>query len=137
MKEDIQIPKVEGVSVAVVAEMNEDATAEIYNVYLVNLRDTAIDNVLVSSTGYGLNFMTGEDVKTSTLRHFIGRMAAKSFVKIEPIFEELFGISNQYWLSFYVGKQVYDKKFIFLPETITAENMIRVPLLNMRGVMIQ
>ena len=38
MKKDIEIPKVENISVAVVKELNEEKTVEIYNVYLINQR---------------------------------------------------------------------------------------------------
>ncbi len=136
MKQDIEIPKVTGVSVAIVTEANEEKTAQVHNVYLLNLKDIRIENVMVSSSGYGQNLTTGEEIRTSTLRHYIGEMKSKSFKKIEPIMEEVFGLNNQFWVSFYVNKQVFDKKFIFLPETIVEGNKIVVPLINQRGVMI-
>lgn len=136
MKKDIDIPKVENISVAVVKELNEEKTNEIFNVYLINLKDSGIDNVLVSSKGYGENKSTGEQIKTSTLRHFIGDLGAQDYAKIEPIIEEVFGISNEYWVSFYSGGKIHDKKFIFLAESITEDNMINVPLINKKGVVI-
>jgi len=136
MKKDINIPTVENISVAVIKELNEEKTAEVYNVYLINQKDTLIKNAMVSSKGYGENKTTGEKVKTSALRHFIGDIDGKDFAKIEPIVEDVFGLNNEYWVSFYQGSQVYDKKFIFLAETICEENMIKVPILNKRGVLI-
>ncbi|MBL7898559.1 MAG: hypothetical protein JNJ99_08495 [Crocinitomicaceae bacterium] len=136
MKSDINIPKVENIAVAVVKEWNDEKTAEVYNVYLLNLKNHIIRNALVSSQGYGENAVTGESIKTSTLRHFIGDMDGRSFAKIEPIIEEVFGLSNEYWVSFYENNQILDKKFIFLAESITDENMKLVPLINKKGVMI-
>ncbi len=136
MKKDLDIPKVENISVAVVKEMNDEKTAEVFNVYLLNMKDSGIENVLVSSKGYGTNTNTGEQVKTSTLRHFIGDVDAKDYARIEPIMEEVFGISNEYWVSFYSGGKIHDKKFIFLAESITDGNMINVPLLDKKGVVI-
>lgn len=136
MKEDIQIPKVENIAVAVVREMNEENTEHVYNVYLLNFKKSIIRNALVSSKGYGQNATTGESVRTSTLRHFIGDMDGQSYAKIEPIIEEVFGLSNEYWVSFYENNQIHDKKFVFLAESITEENMINVPLINKKGVMI-
>lgn len=136
MKQDIPIPKVENIAVAVVKELNEEKTAEVYNVYLLNLKKSIIRNALVSSKGYGQNAVTGEALKTSTLRHFIGDLDGGSYAKIEPIMEEVFGLSNEYWVSFYENNQILDKKFIFLAESITDENMINVPIINKRGVMI-
>ena len=136
MRKDIEIPKVEDVSVAVVKEMNDEKTAEIYNVYLLNQKQVLIESVLVSSKGYGENKSTGEKIQTSVLRHFIGNVDAKSFAKIEPIVEQVFGISNEYWVSFSLNGKMYDKKYIFLAETIIDENMITVPIIEQKGVMI-
>lgn len=136
MKKDINIPKVENISVAVVKELNEEKTTEVFNVYLINQKKSVIKNALVSSKGYGENKTTGEKVKTSTLRHFIGDVEAKDFAKIEPIMEEVFGLNNEYWVSYFEGSQMFDKKFIFLAETICDENMRNIPLLNKRGVLI-
>jgi len=70
------------------------------------------------------------------LRHSLGNIEAKSFVQVELIEEQVFGLTNEYWLSYYLGNQIYDKKFIFVPESIVETNMIRIPLLNKAGVMI-
>ena len=136
MKKDIHIPKVENISVAVVKELNEDKTANIYNVYLLNLKKSLIKNTLVTSKGYGENKKTGEKIKTSTLRHFIGDIEGQDYAKIEPIMEDVFGLNNEYWVSYFEGSQMFDKKFIFLAESISEENMISIPILNKTGVMI-
>jgi hypothetical protein len=136
MRKDIEIPKVEDVSVAVVKEMNDEKTAEVYNVYVINQKDEQIDSVLVTSKGYGENKSTGEKIKTSVLRHFIGDVEAKAFAKIEPIVETVFGISNEYWVSFSLNGKMYDKKYVFLAETIIDDNMITIPIIEEKGVMI-
>ena len=136
MKKDIEIPKVDNIAVAVVKELNEEKTAEVFNVYLINQKKSPIKNAMVSSKGYGENKTTGEKVKTSTLRHFIGDVDGNDYAKIEPIVEEVFGLNNEYWVSFYQGSQMYDKKFIFLAETICDENMIKVPVKEQKGVVI-
>ncbi len=136
MKKDIEVPKVEGISVAIVKEWNEEHSHEIFNVYLLNLKDEAIQNVLVSSKGYGIDGLTGEKIGTSTLRHSLGEVKAKSAMKIEPIVEEVFGINNEYWVSFFAADQLFDKKFIFLAETVIEANMVTIPLLALKGVII-
>jgi hypothetical protein len=137
MKKDIEIPSVEGVSVAVVKELNEEKTYEVYNVYILNLKEVELTNVMVSSKGYGINSLTEERINTSVLRHFLGNIGAKSIAKIEPIVEEVFGINNEYWVSFFDGDRMFDKKYIFLAETIIESNMIKVPLMeDARGVVI-
>lgn len=134
MKKDISPPEVENIAVAVVKEENELGES-IWNVYLINLKKEKIEGVLVSSQGYG-NF-NNEDVRTSTLRHFMDELESHSYKKIEPILENLFGLNNEYWVSFYINKVMYDKKYIFLPESIREENFIPIPYLNKKGVMIR
>ena len=56
---------------------------------------------------------------------------------IEPIDEQTFGLNNEYWLSYYIGRDIYDKKFIFLPESIVEMNFTRLPVVNKVGVMIR
>jgi hypothetical protein len=132
MKEDIYYPKVEDIAIAIIQEKQKD---EFWGVYLVNLKEDIIINVLISSKGYGIH--EGEDVKTSTLRHYFTEIQPKSFVKIEPINPLLFKLSNEYWVSFYLEKELYDKKYVFLPESIIQENLTDIPLIGKRGVMIR
>lgn len=134
MKKDINPPEVTDIAIAVVKETNEKGELE-WNVYLINLKKVAIEGVLVTSTGYGL--LQGEGRKTSTLRHFLDVVPAQSFVKIEPIVENVFGLNNEFWLSFYINKVMYDKKYIFLAESISESNFIKIPILNKKGVMIK
>lgn len=134
MKKDITYPVVEDVSVAIIKEQNEN-NETVWNAYLLNLKNNSIEGVLVSSTGYGE--INGEKRITSTLRHFLDVIPSRSYSKIEPIIEDVFGLSNEYWVSFYINKVMYDKKYVFLPETINEEYFITVPLLNKKGVMIK
>jgi len=56
---------------------------------------------------------------------------------IEPITKEVFGLSNEYWVSFTLNNQLLDKKFVFLAETIVDSNFVNVPIINKRGVLIK
>lgn len=132
MIKDIVFPEVEDVAVAVV---QEHEGLDEYNVYLINLKFAAIKNVLVTSTGYGL--INEEHKKTSTLRHFFEEIKQHDYIIIEPITKEVFGLSNEYWVSFTLNGQMFDKQFIFLPETIVESNMVNIPVLNKKGVLIK
>lgn len=135
MKEELKGPKVEGISVAVAFETAETGD-RIYNVYLLNKTNQELENVLVSSKGYGVNAVSNENIQTSVLRHSLGNVAAHSAQKIEPIMEQVFGLSNEYWVSYWIGAKMYDKKFVFLAETITENNTIELPILAVQGVML-
>lgn len=134
MKKDIPIYEVKDIAIAVVKEENELAQT-VWNVYMLNLKNKPIEGILVTSKGYGL--VNGEKIVTSTLRHFLDTLPPQSFMKIEPIMEDVFGLNNEYWISFYQHKILYDKKYIFLAESITEDNLISIPLINKPGVMIK
>jgi len=134
MKKDIPDNIVEDIAVAVALE-SESIEAKSWYVYLINLKRVAIENVLVTSKGYGEK--NGEPVKTSVLRHMFPKVEAGAFVLIEPIDESTFGLNNEYWLSYYIDGNIYDKKFIFLPESIIDSNFIKLPVVNKPGVMIR
>jgi hypothetical protein len=135
MKEGLLGPKVENVAFAVVEETIENNDT-MYYVYLLNLRDDIMEGIIVTSTGYGENANTGERIRTSTLRHSLEVLLPNEAAKIEPIMEDVFGLANEYWVSFWVNDVMYDKKFVFLPETISPSKMKLIPLLGVRGVMI-
>ncbi|MFN5706377.1 MAG: hypothetical protein ACK45U_11055, partial [bacterium] len=62
MKSDLPENIVEDIAIAVVLE-EEHVESSSWKVYLLNLKDIEIENVLVSSKGYGT--LNGEQVKTS------------------------------------------------------------------------
>lgn len=136
MREELKGPVVEDVAVAVVQEQNE-VGENIYNVYLLNLREDIIEGIIITSRGYGNNVKTGEAVKTSMLRHCIELMLPNEAAKIEPIIEEVFGLSNEYWVSFYINDVMHDKKFVFVAESISEQNMKLIPVLGSKGVIIK
>src|SRR5690606_17814011 len=133
MKKDLPLNIVEDISIAVVLE-NETHEAKHWTVYLINGKDITLKHVFVTSKGYGLE--DGNEVKTTTLRHFVGDVARQSSTKIEAIDTEIFGLTNEYWLNYYIDETIYDKKYIFLPESIVDENITKIPLINKPGVLI-
>lgn len=137
MRKDIPILPIKEVGVAVIESWNEEKSHNIYDVYVINYSDVKLKNVLVSSKGYGENKSTGEHIKTSVLRHALGDLEPFEFKKIEPIIEEVFGINNEYWLSYFEENNMLDKKFIFLAETIQPKNFIQVPIIFKKGVLIK
>lgn len=135
MKDSLKGPKVENIFIAAVQEPGEDGN-DVFNVYIINNKDITIEGVLVSSVGYLINEKSGEKTQTSMLRHSLDTMSPDSFKKVEPIMEDVFGLNNEYWVSFWINNVMYDKKFIFLPETIKAENFTKIPVIEKKGVLI-
>jgi len=134
MRKELMGPKVENISVAVV--QHEKEGEKTYDVYILNLGKEIIEGVIITSKGYGLNPESGAKVETSTLRHTLEVLLPNEAAKIEPIMEEVFGLANEYWVSFWIEDKMYDKKFVFVAESISESNMRKIPVLGSKGVMI-
>lgn len=135
MREELKGPKVENVSVALV-EIPLDNDVKEYIIYLLNLRDDIIEGIIVASTGYGVNPKTGEEVKTSTLRRGIELMLPNEAARIEPIMPELFHLTNEFWVSFWIDDVMYDKRFLFLPGSIKQEEFKLIEILGYKGILL-
>jgi hypothetical protein len=134
MIKDIPKLKVEDIAIAIVPsdEENDDG---LWDTYLINLKEETIKNVLINSNGYGE--IDGEKIKTTTLRHFFEEIPGLYMVKIEPIQMKLFGITNEYWVSFVYDGHMYDKKYVFVNGSIAKDNFTTIPFINKKGVMIR
>jgi hypothetical protein len=132
MIKDIEIPEVKNVTIAVVRKQSVGETPE-WLVYLINNNNAAIENTLVSSRGYGMK--TGEQQKTSILRHFLETIQPKGYALIEPIDPALFHLNNEYWVSYYMQGKLFDKRFVFVPETICEENLTFIKELELEGIL--
>jgi hypothetical protein len=132
MKKDIEIPEVKNVKLAVTRKKNIGESDE-WRVHIINNNDHPIENTIVASKGYGEN--DGEQQKTSTLRHFLETIEANSTMLIEPIDPSVFHLNNEYWVSYYVGNKIHDKRFVFVPDTICEANITFIKELEMEGVL--
>ncbi len=130
MKSDFIIPKVKGVEIAVVRRPED---MEFWDVYLINRNRFGLKNILVASRGYGT--LDGKSQKTSTLRHLIETLDPDSFVKIEPIKKDVFHLTNEYWVSYYLDGEIYDKKYIFLPDSIQEKHVSSISGFEMEGIL--
>tara|TARA_S200000501_G_scaffold350974_1_gene368459 strand:+ start:414 stop:602 length:189 start_codon:yes stop_codon:yes gene_type:complete len=58
-----------------------------------------------------------------------------SSVLIESISPGIFHFTNEFWISFYIGRQTYDKKYIYLSSSIDAMNLSYINELKLNGVL--
>lgn len=127
MKKDIPFLPVEGIQVVVARKLNELNQYD-WQVFLINQNKTTIQNVFVTSQGYGE--VKDEKVKTSTMRHFFTHIEPGEHQLIETIMPEVFHLNNEFWVSYFIGNQIYDKKFIFVPDSIVEANLVPIPALD-------
>lgn len=136
MKKDIDFTPVTGIYVTIARRLNELNQPE-WHVYLINRNETPITNVFVTSKGYSgdeANPNTAQQ-RTSTLRHYFADIPAAQSVLVEPIMPDVFHLNNEYWVSYFIGNQLFDKKFIFVPDSVVEQNLVLIPELNLEGVL--
>ena len=100
--------------------------------FLLNNNDFALDTVIIASEGYGTQ-PDGQAVRTSTLRYHFPEIGPQSATPIELIDPAVFHLTNQYWVSYYREGQIFDKKFVFVPDSLVAANFSRLDLLDGRA----
>lgn len=106
------MPKVTGVKLCIGKSTNELGESE-WHVYLINKNLIELTNVMIVSKGYE---STDKDArKTSTLRHMIEQVDGQTVAKVESISPEVFSFYNEFWISYYIVNEVFDKKFIIEP----------------------
>lgn len=131
MKKDIDFSPVTGVKLAIAKEETANGTA--WAVYIINLNLIELNTVMITSKGYGE--LNGEKRQTSTLRHFIKELGPQCIAKVEPIDPSVFALTNEFWVSYYIMDQIFDKKFIFTPGSFDASLQQMIPELGLEGVL--
>lgn len=129
MKKDIEIPVAKDVHVAMIREWNKEFLDKDWNAYIINDRNTPIEMTMVVSKGYD------KDRKSSTMRHGIGDMQPKSFRKIEVVQEDVLGLNNEFFVTFYADNKLYEKRFVFEKNTVKENNLVQIQLIDKEGIM--
>lgn len=130
MKKDIDFHPVTGVKLAIAREEKEGE--EEWAVYIINNNLIELNTLMITSKGYGT--ISGEMRKTSVLRHMIEELGAQCIAKVEPIDPALFTLNNEFWVSYYILDQIFDKKFIFVKGSMHQENIHYIPEIDLYGV---
>ncbi|WP_298509516.1 hypothetical protein [uncultured Kordia sp.] len=131
MKKDIEIPVVEGVYMAVVQEYNEIYKTDDWNAYIINDKEVDLEMILVVSRGYDA------ERETSTMRHKLEKLPAKSYAKAEWMQEDVFALNNEFRVTFFEGNKMYDKTYLFRKNTINTKAFQPIPLMDTKGILVK
>lgn len=130
MKKDINFHPVTGIKLAIAKE-EKDGNEE-WAVYIINKNLIEINTLMITSKGYGQ--VSGENKKTSVLRHLIEELGPQSIARVEPIDPALFSLNNEFWVSYFILDQIFDKKFIFVKGSMHQDNITYIPEIDLYGV---
>jgi hypothetical protein len=62
-------------------------------------------------------------------------LGSESVAKVEPIDPDVFVMNNEFWVSYYILDQIFDKKFIFTEGSMNPSNVRMIPELGLEGVL--
>ena len=131
MKKDIDIPKVENVSLAISQEYNEAFKSNDHYAYLINHKDVALEMVLILSHG------SDEERSTSTMRHKIETLPPNSFAKVELMLEELMALDNHFKITFFENNKMFEKEFILKKNSLKEGSLRHIDIVNQRGILLK
>lgn len=131
MKQDIDFSPVTGVKLAIAKSETEIGVQ--WDVYILNLNLIELKTIMITSKGYGI--LDGEKRQTSTLRHMIEELGPESIAKVESIDPAVFNLTNEFWVSYYILDQIFDKKFIFTPGSFDPAHLRYIPELGLEGIL--
>jgi len=133
MQKDLIFPEIKNVYIAVVQEWNDDFGANVWVAYLVNHQEEEIDNIMVVTKASGT--IQEEMRKTSLLRHAYPVLGAFSATKIELIPPDLEVLDNEFMVTFFQGKTLYDKKYFITKAQFADKNLQPIPVLDKEGIL--
>ena len=131
MKKDIEIPKVEGVYIAVVSEYNEIYKTQDWNAYIINDKNVDLEVVLIVTSGYSENKMT------SIFRKKLDVLPKKSYAKIELMQEDIFALNTEFKVTFFEGNAMFEKTYLFRKNTINEKALQSIPLMKAKGILVK
>lgn len=129
MKKDIEIPESRDIHIAAVREKHEEFKSLDWNAYIINDRKEAVEMVLIVSKGEGNN------KATSTMRHSIKVLPAKSFAKIEFLQDEVLQLNNQFSVTYFADGKMYEKIFNFRKNSVKEKDAVELPVMPQKGIL--
>ena len=131
MKKDIQIPEVKDVYLAVALEYNKVHRVDDWNVYLINQKNEPLEMVLIVSKGFD------DSKETSTMRHKLDVLPAKSGAKIEFMQEEILQLDNEFKVTFFENNVLQEKTFLVKKNTVKKDSIKPIEYLDKDGILIE
>ena len=71
------------------------------------------------------------------MRHTIALLPARSYAKIEYLQDKVLELNNSFKVTFFAGNEMFDKTYLFRQNTINDQALQRLPLMQLRGVLVK
>jgi hypothetical protein len=127
MKKDLDIEEVSGVYIAFLPNRDN------WSVYIINNRKESLETVIVNASGEGK--LDGKEKQTATLRFLLNDIPAESVKPFELLLPDSLKLSHRYWVSYYIGNRIFDKKFVYTPE-MYEDDLQDLPVFGSPGILL-
>ena len=127
MKKDLDIEEVSGVYIAFLPNRDN------WSVYIINNRKESLETVIVNASGEGK--LEGKEKQTATLRFLLNDIPAESVKPFEILLPDSLKLSHRYWVSYYIGNRIFDKKFVYTPE-MYEDDLQDLPVFASPGILL-
>jgi hypothetical protein len=127
MKKDLDIEEVSGVYIAFLPNRDN------WSVYIINNRKDSLETVIVNASGEGK--LEGKEKQTATLRFLLNDIPAESVKAFEILLPDSLKLSHRYWVSYYIGNRIFDKKFVYTPE-MYEDDLQDLPVFGSPGILL-
>jgi hypothetical protein len=127
MKKDLDIEEVTGVYIAFLPNRDN------WSVYIINNRKEPIETVIINASGEGK--LQGIEKHTATLRFLLNDIPAESVKPFELLMPDSLKLSHRYWVSYYIGNRIFDKKFVYEP-AMYDDDLQDLPVFGSPGILL-
>lgn len=127
MKKDLDIQEVIGVYIAFLPNRDN------WSVYIINNRKEPLETVIINASGEGN--VQGQEKHTATLRFLLNDIPAESVKSFEVLMPESLKLNHRYWVSYYVGNRIFDKKFVYTP-SMYDDDLQDLPVFGSPGILL-
>jgi hypothetical protein len=127
MKKDLDIEEVSGVYIAFLPNRDN------WSVYIINNGKESLETVIVNASGEGK--LDGKEKQTATLRFLLNDIPAESVKPFELLLPDSLKLSHRYWVSYYIGNRIFDKKFVYTPE-MYEDDLQDLPVFGSPGILL-
>lgn len=126
MKKDINIPTSKNVHLAIIP-----STEGLWEVYLLNAGNEAIDTILIVSKGQN------NTDKTASMRRSLALLEANSHQKIELLQDVVLGLDNTFFITYFKTGKLYEKRFFLAADQHTTQKLSPISLLGEAGIYLE
>ncbi|MCC6599274.1 MAG: hypothetical protein IT223_01205 [Crocinitomicaceae bacterium] len=134
MKRDIILPDAKDIAIAIVPAAGNEK--DHWQVFFINLNPVPVDTVLIQAQGMTTGKESNEKT-TAPVRFMLPALPALSARQFEVLVSESLTTSHRYWVSYYIGSLLYEKKIMVTQQELEKGKLHILPVLEKEGMLFQ